>query len=137
MYASISIIDCDKFKKFLVLYKDNYNIIKNIIISDIINKRRIIYTDLCTKELCEGNNCSYTICNNMLDLHTVLKIVNNKELSKALNNSIIYRENDIKLDKKYFNNIKLGGINIIINKKIRIDEFNRKYKKMRFNKFIN
>jgi hypothetical protein len=77
----------------------------------------------------------------MLDLHQVLidlwSFVGNKELYKLLQASIIYMENNIKLDKTYFNNMKLGGINIIINSKIRIDNFNKYYKKMRFNKFIN
>jgi hypothetical protein len=49
------------------------------------------------------------------------------------NKFIFIIDNGIKLDKKYFNNIKLGGVNIII----RIDNFNKYYKKMRFNKFIN
>ena len=134
MHASISIIDCYKFKKFLVLYKDNYEAIDKIIKEKRSNSN---YTDLCTKELCEGNDCSDTICNNMLDLHKVLIIFGNKELYKILDNSITYIENGIKLDKKYFSNIKLGGVNIIINPKIRIDNFNKYYKKMRFNKFIN
>ena len=135
MHASISIIDCKKFSKFLGLYKDNYNIINTKIIKE--KRSNSNYTDLCTKELCEGNDCSDTICNNMLDLHKVLIIFGNKELYKILDNSITYMENGIKLDKKYFSNIKLGGINIIINPKIRIDNFNKYYKKMRFNKFIN
>jgi hypothetical protein len=77
----------------------------------------------------------------MLDLHQVLidlwSFVGNKELYKLLDDSIIYMENNIKLDKKYFNNMKLGGINILINSKIKIDNFNKHYKKMRFDKFIN
>lgn len=136
MHTSVSIIDCDKFKKFLVLYKENYNIIKNMV-GDKINKKYAMFTDLCTRELCEGNDCSDTICNNMLDLHKVLNMVNNKELYKSLDNSIYYINNGIKLDKKYFNNMKLGGINLIINKNIRIENFNKHYKKMRFNKYIN
>lgn len=139
MHASISIIDCNKFKKFLVYYKENYIIIKKT----ISNKGKVIrtyYTDLCTKSLCEGNDCSDTICNNMLDLHKVLielwSLVGNKELYNLLDKSVIYIENGIKLDKKYFGNIKLNGINIIINPKIRIDNFNKYYKKMRFSKFI-
>jgi hypothetical protein len=141
MHASISIIDCNKFKKFLVVYKDNYDTIKDCIKIITSNKRKSNYTDLCTKSLCEGDDCSDTICNNMLDLHQVLidlwSFVGNKELYKLLQASIIYMENNIKLDKTYFNNMKLGGINIIINSKIRIDNFNKYYKKMRFNKFIN
>jgi len=136
MHASISIIDCKKFIKFLVYYKDNYDIINKIINSNKIKT----YTDLCTKSLCEGNDCSDTICNNMLDLHQVLinlrSFVGNKKLYKLLEDSIIYIENGIKLDKKYFNNIKLGGINIIINSKIRLENFNKHYKKMRFSNFI-
>ena len=140
IHASISIIDCNKFKKFLVLYKNNYDTIKDYI---KITKEKLVrlgYTDLCTKSLCEGNDCSNTICNNMLDLHKVLidlrSFVGNKELYKSLDNSITYMENNIKLDKKYFNNIKLGGINIIINPKIRLENYNKYYKKMRFNKWI-
>ena len=136
IHGSASIIDCKQFKKFLVCYKNNYDIIKKTITSNNITK---YYTDLCTRWLgdCNGRkDCSESICNNMLDLHKLLIIVGNKELYNLLDKSVIYIENNIKLDKKYFSNIKLGGINIIINPKIRIDNLNKYYKKMKFSKFI-
>jgi hypothetical protein len=131
-HASVSIIDCNKLKDFLIEYKKNYNIIRQVILS---NKVKKYYTDLCTKWLTNCEDCSETICNNMLDLHKVLKLVGNKELYKLLDNSVIYLENGVPLDKKYFNKIKLGGINVIINPKIK--DYKKHYKKLRFYKEFN
>jgi hypothetical protein len=130
-HASVSIIHCKMFDEFINLFKINYKEIRKVIVGKEIKK---YYTDLCTRWLgnCMGRiECSQSICNNMVDLHKVLKIVNNKQLYELLDKSLFFLKNGIALDTKYFNNkIKFGGMNIIINNK-KIDNY---YKKLQFYK---
>ena len=136
-HSSISIIDCNNIKDFFILYKKNYDNIRQIMLT---SKAKKYYTDMCTKSLnnCMGtkNGCSASICNNMLDLHKILKILGDNEIINQLNKSIYYRTNDILMDPKYFNNrIKFGGINIIINPKRK--DYDKYYKSLKFyNDFV-
>jgi hypothetical protein len=135
-HASISIINCNKFDKFIDLFKINYKEIRKVIKSNLIKK---YYTDLCNKYLgnCMGIvECSESMCNNMVDFHKVLKIVNNKQLYELFDKSIFFLKNDIKMNPIYFNNkIKFGGMNIIVNyKNIHDNKQRNYYKKLQFYK---
>ncbi len=135
-HASISVYNCRAFNEFINLFKIHYKEIRKIITSREIKK---YYTDLCTRWL--GNcmsrvECSETVCNNMVDLHKVLKLYGNQKLYDFLDKSVFFQRNGIPLDPKYFNNkIKFGGINIIVNfKKIKDKEERNYYKKLMFYK---
>jgi len=108
-HSSITILDCSMIKQFFTLYNTYYKQIK-IIINDKKSKKYV--TDLCTKWL----DSKYS-CNNMLDLYSILKILNNKELINIFNKAVYYKTNGIKVDPKYFNpKSKFYGVNIIIDK---------------------
>ena len=121
-FSNFSIINTYFFKDFLKLFKENYKPILDIIHN---KKSKKFLSDVCNKcitsssiSMSDDTQTKYTepsIYNNMLDLYSIIKIFDNKEMIELYNKSVLYRENDIKKDEKYFNKkIKLNGINIII-----------------------
>jgi hypothetical protein len=134
-HASVSVIHCNDFNKFIKMFKQHYKEIKTVLNSKEIKK---YYTDLCTRWLgnCMGRvECSESVCNNMVDLHKVLKQYNNKELYELLDKSVFFLRNGIPLDAKYFNNkIKFGGMNIIIDIGKIKDKEKKYYKRLNFYK---
>ena len=108
-HSSITIIDCSMMKQFFTLYNTHYKQIKKIINNP---KSKKYVTDLCTKWL----DSKYS-CNNMLDLYSILKTFDNKELINIFDKAVYYKTNGIKVDPKYFNpKSKFYGVNIIIDK---------------------
>jgi len=134
-HASISVYKCNVFDNFLNLLKLHYKDIRKIMASNEVKK---YYTDLCTRWLgnCMGRTeCSESVCNNMVDLHKLLKLFGNKKLHELLDKSVFFLRNGIPLDPKYFNNkIKFGGVNIIIDFKKMNNKERLYYKKLKFYK---
>jgi len=121
-FSNFSIINTYFFKDFLKLFKENYKPILDIIHN---KKSKKFLSDVCNKcitsssiSMSDDTQTKYTepsIYNNMLDLYSIIKIFDNKEMIELYNKSVLYRENDIKKDEKYFNKkMKLNGINVII-----------------------
>ena len=125
-FSNFTIIDTYFFKDFLKLFKENYNQILDIIhnkkskqfLSDVCNKCITSSSISSSISMRYDNQTKYTelsIYNNMLDLYSVIKLFGNKKMIELYNKSVLYRENDIEKDEKYFNKkMKLNGINIII-----------------------
>ena len=134
-FSNFTIINTHHFKDFLKLFKENYKSILGVIHN---KKSKKFLSDVCNKCLIdnidnnpENKNNEASIYNNMLDLFSVIKILGNKKLIELFKKSVFYRENDIKKDGKYFNqNMKLNGINIIINPPN--SKLNKYYMNLRF-----
>ena len=113
--------------------------IKSNMVSNVLNDKHT--TDICTHYLGDCKNmknpsddCVQSTCNNMLDLYYLIKMTD-REMLKILEESVFYRQNGIKKNKKYFRiNQQLKGINVMIDpkKSDTLENYNKYYTKLRF-----
>lgn len=138
-FESVTLIDTSKFNIFMKLYKMNYMKIKSNMTNNVLNDNHT--TDICTHHLGDcmnmkkpSDDCVQSTCNNMLDLYYLIKMTD-REMLKILEESIFYRQNGIKKNKKYYRiNQQLKGINVMIDpkKSDTIENYNTYYTKLRF-----
>jgi hypothetical protein len=143
-FESVTLIDTSKFNIFMELYKKNYKKIKSNINSKVLQDKYT--TDICTPYIgdCKNMNnpsddCFQSICNNIIDLYYLIDMTDMKML-KILEQSVFYRMNGVKKNKKYFRmNQQFKGINVIIDpkKSDKLVNYNTYYTKLRFFKDFN
>ncbi len=125
-HCSISLIDCDKFDKFMILFKQHLPNIQKI----MENNNSLHYI----ADLCKDNY--YNNCSNIVDLYNILLTYNNKELIDLFKNFIFYKNNNIQFDKKIYNDHdNFGGVNIVINYNKLISPLDKSYDKIKFYKY--
>ncbi len=126
VHCSISLIDCIKFEKFMILFKEHLPNIQKIMNS---NKSIEYIADLCKDNY---NN----ICSNIVDLYNILLIYNNNELIELFKSFIFYKNNNIQFNKKIYNeHDNFGGVNIVIDHNKHISNLNNSYDNIKFYKY--
>ncbi len=123
-HSSISLINCDKFDKFINLFKEHLPNIQKIMNS---NKALNYVADLCR----DSYNCS-----NIVDLYNILLLYNNKDLIDMFKNFVFYKNNNIQFNKRVYNeHDNFGGVNIVIDYNKLISNANNSYDKISFYKY--